>query len=71
MFLMIFEVRGVQVGSKNQSKIDPKMKSKWEGVIFSGGDARAPIYIYIYIIGFLRFGRSKLAVKINQKSIQK
>ena len=35
MFLMIFEVRGVQVGSKNQSKIDPKMRSTWEGILTS------------------------------------
>ena len=35
MFLMIFEVRGVQVGSKNQSKIDPKMSSTWEVILTS------------------------------------
>ena len=29
----IFKVLGVQVGSKNPSKIDQKMKSTWEGIL--------------------------------------
>ena len=35
MFLMIFEVRGVQVGRKNRSKIDQKGRSTWEGILAS------------------------------------
>ena len=31
----IFEILGVEVGSKNQSKIDQKMKSRWEGILAS------------------------------------
>ena len=33
--LMIFEVRGVEKSIKNQSKIDQKMKSPWEGLLDS------------------------------------
>ena len=33
--LMIFEVEGVQVGSKNRWKIDPKRRSTWEGILAS------------------------------------
>ena len=33
--LIIFEVRGVEVGSKNRSKIEQKMKSTWEGILAS------------------------------------
>ena len=32
---MILKVLGVEVGSKNQSKIDKKMKSRWEGILAS------------------------------------
>ena len=32
---MILKVPGVEVGSKNQSKIDQKMKSRWEGILAS------------------------------------
>ena len=32
---MILKVQGTEVGSKNQSKIDEKMKSRWEGVLGS------------------------------------
>ena len=32
---MIWKVQEVQVGSKNLSKIDQKMKSTWEGVLAS------------------------------------
>ena len=32
---MILKVQGIEVGSKNQSKIDEKMKSRWEGVLGS------------------------------------
>ena len=33
--LMIFEVSGVEVGSKNRSKIDAKMESKMECILAS------------------------------------
>ena len=57
-FLMIFGVRGVQVGSKNRSKIDQKGRSTWEGILASifGG--------FWWIFG------GKLGSKIDQKSIQ-
>ena len=29
----IFEILGVEVGSKNRLKIDQKMKSTWEGIL--------------------------------------
>ena len=32
---MILKVQGTEVGSKNQSKIHEKMKSRWEGVLGS------------------------------------
>ena len=32
---MILKVLGVQVGTKNLSKIDQKMKSSWEGILAS------------------------------------
>ena len=32
---MIFGVRGVQIETKNRSKIDQKMKSSWEGILAS------------------------------------
>ena len=32
---MILEVPGVEVGSKNPSKNDKKMKSTWEGILAS------------------------------------
>ena len=57
-FLMIFEVRGVQVGSKNQSKIDPKMSSTWEVILTS-------IFDRFWSI----FG-PKLASKMDGKSIK-
>ena len=56
---MILEVRGVQVASRNRSKIDQKGRSTWEGIlasIFSG---------FWWILG------GKLGSKIEQKSIQK
>ena len=31
----IFQVRGVQVGSKNRSKMGQKMESRWEGILAS------------------------------------
>ena len=51
-------VRGVQVGSKNRSKIDPKMESRWEGIL-------ASIFNGFWLI----FG-SKLGRKIEPRSIQ-
>ena len=32
---MIFEVQGVQVGTKNRPKIDQKMNSTWQGILTS------------------------------------
>ena len=52
-------VQGVQVGSKNQPKIDPKMESKMECVSASIFDTCQ------WILG------SKLGGKMDQKSIQK
>ena len=55
---MMFGVRGVQVGSKNRSKIDQNRRSTWEGILASIFDR------FWWILG------SKLASKIEQKSIQ-
>ena len=52
-------VRGVQVGSKNRSKIDQKRRSTWEGILASIFDR------FWWILG------GKLGSKIEQKSIQK
>ena len=56
---MIFGVRGVQVGSKNRSKIDQKRSSTWEGILASIFER------FWWILG------GKLGSKIEQKSIQK
>ena len=32
---MILRVQGIEVGSKNQRKIDKKMESRWEGILES------------------------------------
>ena len=55
----IFKVRGVQVGSKNRSKIDQKRRSTWEGILASIFER------FWWILG------GKLGSKIEQKSIQK
>ena len=52
-------VQGVQVGSKNQPKIDPKMESKMECI------SASIFYTCQWILG------GKLGGKIDQKSIQK
>ena len=52
-------VQGVQVGSKNQQKIDPNMKSKMECILASIFDT------FQWILG------GKLGGKMDQKSIQK
>ena len=51
----IFEILGVEVGSKNRLKIDEKMKSTWEGILESI---------------FHRLG-GKLGGKIEPRSMQK
>ena len=56
---MIFGVGRVQVGSTNRSKIDQKMKSRWEGILASIFDR------FWWILG------AKLGSEIHQKSIQK
>ena len=56
---MIFEVFEVQVGSKNQPKIDPNMESKMERILASIFDT------FQWILG------GKLGGKMDQKSIQK
>ena len=50
---------GLQVGSKNRSKIDQKRSSTWEGILASIFDR------FWWILG------GKLGSKIEQKSIQK
>ena len=55
---LILKVRGVQVGRQNRSKIDPKRRSTWEGILASFFDR------FWWILG------SKLGSKIDQKSIQ-
>ena len=52
-------VRGVQVGSKNRSKIDQKRSSTWEGILASIFER------FWWILG------GKLGSKIEPKSIQK
>ena len=52
-------VQGVQVGSKNQQKIDPNMESKMECILASIFDT------FQWILG------GKLGGKMDQKSIQK
>ena len=56
---MILKVQGSEVGSKNQSKNYPKMKSRWEGIL-------ASIFIRFWWI----FG-GKLGRKMEPRSIQK
>ena len=51
-------VRGVQVGSKNRSKIDQKMRSTWEGILAS------IFHRFWWILG------GKLGGKIEPKSIK-
>ena len=60
---MILKVLGVEVGTKNRSKIYEKMKSSWEGILAS-----------IFHGFFVDFGGkvgAKLGSKIDEKSIQK
>ena len=52
-------VQGIQVGSKNQPKIDPNMESKMECILASIFDT------FQWILG------GKLGGKMDQKSIQK
>ena len=52
-------VQGIQVGSKNQAKIDPNMESKMECILAS------IFYAFQWILG------GKLGGKTDQKSIQK
>ena len=56
---MILKVLGVEVGSKNRSKIDQKRRSTWKGILASIFDR------FWWILG------GKLGSKIKQKSIQK
>ena len=56
---LIFEVLRFEVGNKNQSKIDPKMKSTWEGILAS------IFHRFWWILG------GKLGGKIDPRSIQK
>ena len=51
-------VRGVQVGSKNRSKIDQKMRSRWEGILVS------------IFSGFLWIFGGKLGGKMEPRSTQ-
>ena len=55
---LIREVLGVEVGSKNQSKNDQKMKSTWEGILASIFD------------GFWWIWGSKLGVKLEPRGIK-
>ena len=50
-------VQGIQVGSKNQQKIDPNMESKMECILAS--------IFYTFILG------GKLGGKTDQKSVQR
>ena len=54
----IFEILGVEVGSKNRLKIDQKMKSTWEGILAS------IFHRFWWILG------AKLGGKIEPKSIK-
>ena len=51
-------VRGLEVGSKNRSKIDQKMKSRWEGILAS------------IFHGFWSILEAKLAPSWGRKSIK-
>ena len=51
-------VRGVQVGSKNRSKIDQKTKSRWEGNLASN------FHRFLWILG------PKLGCKIEPRSLK-
>ena len=55
---LIFEVLGVEVGSKNPSKNDQKMKSTWEGILAS------------MFIGFWWILGRKLGGKIEPRGIK-
>ena len=55
----IFEILGVEVGSKNRLKIDQKMKSTWEGILAS------IFHRFWWILG------GKLGGKIEPRSMQK
>ena len=54
------EVRGVQVGSQNRSKIDQKLKSTWEGLLDS---------IFLDFDGFWEGKWRQVGTKIDQKSM--
>ena len=55
---MILKVLGVEVGTKNRSKIDQKMKSSWEGILAS------------IFHGFWSILEAKLAPSWDRKSIK-
>ena len=55
---MILKVLGVEVGTKNRSKIDKKMKSSWEGILAS------------IFHGFWSILEAKLAPSWDRKSIK-
>ena len=55
---MILKVLGVQVGTKNLSKIDQKMKSSWEGILA------------LIFHGFWSILEAKLAPSWYRKSIK-
>ena len=55
---MILKVLGVEVGTKNQPKIDQKMRSSWEGILAS------------IFHGFLSILEARLAPSWGRKSIK-
>ena len=55
---MLLRVQGIEIGSKNRWKIDPKMESRWEGILAS------------IFNGFWWIFGSKLGRKMEPRSIQ-
>ena len=59
----IFQVRGVQVGGKNRSKIDQKRRSRWEGIL-------ASIFLWI-LVDFWRQVGEENGAKIDPRRHRK